>query len=99
MHALSANSSSRKEASTVRFGDYKMAHTLDKSDPCWLHEKEVCVCMRVYVVLYLSHTLSLTHTLTYAHDLFLTPSLSLHITPLKPKKKKKKVTHLPSQNA
>ena len=32
-----------------RFGDYKNAHLLDKSDPRWLHEKEVCVCVCVHV--------------------------------------------------
>jgi len=41
LHVLSAESSETKGAPTVRFGDYKMAHTLDKSDPRWLHEKEV----------------------------------------------------------
>ena len=44
MHTLSAISSETTEASKCRFGDYKNAHLLDKSDPRWLHEKEVCLC-------------------------------------------------------
>lgn len=41
MHVLSAMPSTTTAASKVCFGDYKKAHTLDKSDPRWLHEKEV----------------------------------------------------------
>ena len=47
MHALSAMSSETTDACKGRFGDYKTAHTLDKSDPRWLHEKEVYVCVCV----------------------------------------------------
>jgi hypothetical protein len=42
MHVMSAYPWNKKEK---RFGDYKQAHKLDKSDPRWLHEKEVCVCV------------------------------------------------------
>ena len=42
MHVMSAYPWNKKEK---RFGDYKQAHKLDKSDPRWLHEKEVCACV------------------------------------------------------
>ena len=41
MHVLSAMSSKKTDASKGRFSDYKKAHLLDKSDPRWLHKKEV----------------------------------------------------------
>ena len=43
-----------------RFGDYKKAHLLDKSDPRWLHKKEVCACVRACVDVSLSLSLSLS---------------------------------------
>ena len=42
MHVMSAYPWNKKEQ---RFGNYKHAHELDKSDPQWLHEMEVCVCL------------------------------------------------------
>ena len=50
MHATSVMSPETTDASkgNGRFGDYKNAHLLDKSDPRWLHEKEVCVCVCTY---------------------------------------------------
>ena len=38
MHVLSANP---WDKSAKKFGDYKQAHTLEKTDPRWLHAKEV----------------------------------------------------------
>ncbi len=38
LHVLSATTGAK---SATLFGDYKQAHTLDKSDPRWLHAKEV----------------------------------------------------------
>ena len=38
MHAVSAKP---WDKSAQRFGEYKEAHTLEKTDPRWLHPKEV----------------------------------------------------------
>ena len=59
MHAMSASPWDKKEE---RFGDYKHAHKLDKSDPRWLHEKEVD---KVKVVL-CRYSLSLARSLAYS---------------------------------
>jgi len=60
MHVLSAMSSKKTDASKGRFSDYKKAHLLDKSDPRWLHKKEVCACVRACVDVSLSLSLSLS---------------------------------------
>jgi hypothetical protein len=60
MHVLSAMSSKKTDASKGRFSDYKKAHLLDKSDPRWLHKKEVCACVRACVAVSLSLSLSLS---------------------------------------
>ena len=71
MHAMSASPWDKKEE---RFGDYKHAHKLDKSDPRWLHEKEVD---KVKVVL-CRYSLSLARSLAYSLNLsHITPS-TLH---------------------
>ena len=65
MHALSATeegeSGSEGTKSATRFGEYKLADSLDKKNPRWLHAKEVCVCVCVFVHTH-THTLTLTHT-------------------------------------
>ena len=78
MHVLSAMASKTTATSKVRFGDYKMAHTLDKNDPLWLHEKEVCVCVCVCVCVIqiflalsclIIHKHTRTHTHTHTHTI------------------------------
>ena len=69
MHALSAKEEAQSALagaeSATRFGEYKFAPSLDKNDPRWLHEKEVCVCVCVHRTH--AHTHTHTNTYTYIH--------------------------------
>jgi hypothetical protein len=66
MHALSATeeaeSGSAGTKSANRFGEYKLANSLDKNDPRWLHAKEVCVCVYTH-----AHARARAHTHTHAY--------------------------------
>ena len=70
MHVLSASPWKKKEK---RFGDYKQAHKLDKSDPRWLHEKEVdkvkVVLCRYSLSLSLSCLLACSLCVSHIHSL------------------------------
>jgi hypothetical protein len=73
-HVLSATAGAKI---ATRFGDYKQAHTLDKSDPRWLHAKEVDM-VRVVLCRFIKSQLtglSLINAVRNAQDVNNPPSL------------------------